>query len=352
MSPDASDPIEDAEPGRPTMTAGGVAIHRFEPPEDPAAIGPAWQNHLAPIFEVSFRPETDLTIPISMHGYHLGELLIGDVTAPAHILVRTPEMISRQGIDHILLQFYRKGRSEVQTERRANPVTDVQCIVFDLAQPVRIVADAVDATNVLIPRALLEDHGCYPAALHGRAIDHDKDPFGRLVHNFLANVVACGELLDPREALSAATAIVQLCASWLRGQADGRPEASQDIRIRIRRFIEAELSNPKLTPTLIATQLGLSRSTLYRMFAPNGIVAYIRDRRLMAAMRMLVRDDGSRPVRITQVAYAVGFGDERTFRRAFKRRFGFVPSIAGPLRLGGEPDPAPGAVLRSWIESL
>lgn len=352
MSPDESDSVEDAASGRTTMSAWGVAIHRFEPPEDPDAIGPAWQNHLAPIFEVSFRPETDLTIPIAMHGYHLGELLIGDVTAPAHILVRTPEMITRQGIDHILLQFYRKGRSEVQTERRANPVTDVQCIVFDLAQPVRIVADAVDATNVLIPRAQLEDHGCYPAALHGRAIDHDQDPFGRLVHNFLANVVACGQLLDPREALSASTAIVQLCASWLRGQAEGRPEASQDIRIRIRRFIEAELSNPKLTPALIASELGLSRSTLYRMFAPNGIVAYIRDRRLMAAMRMLVRDDGSRPARVAQVAYAVGFADERTFRRAFKRRFGFVPSAAGPLRLGGEPDPAPGAVLRNWIESL
>ena len=115
--------------------------------------------------------------------------------------------------------------------------------------------------------------------------------------------------------------------------------------------MEAELSNPKLTPTLIAARLGLSRSTLYRLFAPHGIVAYIRDRRLMAAMRMLVRDDGLRPARVAQVAYAVGFSDERTFRRAFKRRFGFLPSTA-PHRLAAEPDHAPGTVLRHWIESL
>src|SRR5206468_2690133 len=78
---------------------------------------------------------------------------------------------------------------------------------FDLAQPVRIVADAVDATNVVIPRALLEQQGCHPDALHGRPLDHDGDPFGRLVHTFVANVVACGDLLDRREALSAAAAI-------------------------------------------------------------------------------------------------------------------------------------------------
>ena len=77
----------------------------------------------------------------------------------------------------------------------------------------------------------------------------------------------------------------------------------------------------------MATRLGLSRSTLYRLFAPNGIVAYIRDRRLMAAMRMLVRDDAPKPLRVSQVAFAVGFSDERTFRRAFKRWTGLTPSL-------------------------
>lgn len=351
MSSDERSRTAGAAPSGDEASGGAVACLRFEPPEDPEALGRAWQDHLAPVFAVSFRPETDLTVPIAMRSYNLGDLLVGDVIAPAHTLVRTEEMIHQQGIDHILLQFYRRGQSLVETDTRAGPVTEVQCIVFDLAQPVRIVADAVDATNVVIPRALLEKQGCHPDALHGRPLDHDGDPFGRLVHNFVANVVACGDLLDRREARSAATAITQLCASWLRGQAEGRPTEHQDVRIRLRRLIEAELGNPKLTPALIAGRLGLSRSTLYRLFAPNGIVAYIRDRRLMAAMRMLVRDDAPRPLRIAQVAYAVGFSDERTFRRAFKRRFGFIPSDA-PQRADAPPDRASAAVLRSWIESL
>ncbi|MCJ2066310.1 helix-turn-helix domain-containing protein [Methylobacterium sp. J-088] len=167
----------------------------------------------------------------------------------------------------------------------------------------------------------------------------------------MANVAACGDLFDRREAQAASAAVIQLCASWLQGRGEGRTSRNPDVRIRVRRLVEAELGNSQLTPALIATRLGLLRSTLYRLFAPDSIVAYIRDRRLMAAMRMLAREDGSRPARIGQVAYAVGFDDERTFRRAFKRRFGSVPSSARRCLETG-PHQTPRAVLRHWIESL
>ncbi|MCJ2137537.1 hypothetical protein MKK69_26425 [Methylobacterium sp. J-026] len=218
MSSDQRAPNSDARP-----PVGGVACLRFGPPQDPDSVGRAWQDHLAAIFAVSFRPETDVTVPIAMRSYHLGDLLVGDVIAPAHALERSPEMVSQQGLDHILLQFYHRGQSRVETDQGPGAVADVQCVVFDLAQPVRIVAGPVDATNVVIPRAQLERQGCHPDALPGRALDHDGDPFGRRVHNFVANVVACGDLLDRREALAASAAITQLCASWLRGQAGAGP---------------------------------------------------------------------------------------------------------------------------------
>ncbi|WP_409568432.1 hypothetical protein [Methylobacterium sp. J-072] len=113
-----------------------IACLRFKPPDDPDALGPAWRDHHAPIFEVRFRPETDLSVPIAMRSYHLGEMIVGDVVAPAHILERSEETIRRQGIDHIRLQFYQRGQSLVETDRSTRLVTEVQCIVFDLAQPV------------------------------------------------------------------------------------------------------------------------------------------------------------------------------------------------------------------------
>ncbi|MCJ2142349.1 hypothetical protein [Methylobacterium sp. E-066] len=33
-----------------------IACLRFKPPDDPDVLGPAWRDHLAPIFEVRYRP--------------------------------------------------------------------------------------------------------------------------------------------------------------------------------------------------------------------------------------------------------------------------------------------------------
>ncbi len=332
-----------------------VLCHRFDPPigADPDALGLAWREHIAPVFAVSWGPETDLSIPIGMRSYHLGELIVGDVIAPAHVLERSAEMIERQGLDHILLQFYRRGQSRVETRDRIELVTETQCVVFDLAQPVRIVADPVDATNLVIPRALLEDQGCRLDGLHGHAFDHGDDPFARLLHAFLANVVACGDLLQPHEAATAARAIAQLCGTYLRGRDGSPPPQKLEASIKVRRFIERELHNFDLGPAMIAAHLGLSRSTLYRLFTESGgVLAYIRDRRLMRAMRILVRGEGGRPLRISQLAYTVGFSDDKTFRRAFRRRFGFIPSETSGYHLGLDDRRAGMPVLRSWIENL
>ncbi|WP_449409812.1 helix-turn-helix domain-containing protein [Methylobacterium komagatae] len=330
-----------------------IPCHRFDPPPDRQRLGRAWQEHIAPVFSVSFQAETDLLIPIAMVSYHLGDLLVGDVIAPAHTLDRTDEMIEQQGLDHILLQFYRRGQSIVETATGTNHVLETQCVVFDLAQPVHIVAAPVDATNLVIPRALLEDQGCKLDGLHGQAFDHDGDPFGRLLHTFLANLVACGDLLHQHEAASTARAIVQLAGTYLRGRHAVLGNANLNASIRVRRLIEQSLHDPNLTPSVIAVRSGMSRSALYRLFDESGgVVAYIRDRRLMRAMRILVRGCPGDSKRVKKLAYEVGFSDERIFQRAFRRRFGFVPSETTSLRFGDSGREEGVSVLRTWIDSL
>jgi AraC-like DNA-binding protein len=78
------------------------------------------------------------------------------------------------------------------------------------------------------------------------------------------------------------------------------------------------------------------------------MVTHIRDRRLMAAMRMLARHEPGPAPRISQVGYAVGVSDERIFRRAFMRRFGFIPGDV-PHRLKTGPGHGSGAPLRTWM---
>ena len=71
---------------------------------------------------------------------------------------------------------------------------------------------------------------------------------------------------------------------------------------------------------------GLSRSALYRVFGPaGGVEAVIRRQRLVAAGAVL---RGRRAVDIETVATRFGFTDASSFSRAFRREFGYPPSMA------------------------
>ncbi|MEH3148157.1 MAG: helix-turn-helix domain-containing protein [Methylobacterium frigidaeris] len=330
-----------------------VLRHRFEPPPDPARIGEAWQAVLSPVFEVSFREETDLSAPIGLTNYHLGDLIVGEVAAPAHTLERSSRMVQQQGIDHVLLQFYRTGRSRVETQRGERAVTGTDCVVFDLAQPVRITAAPVDATNLLMPRYLLENQGCRIDTLHGHVFDYDADPAARLFNTFLLNLVACCDRLALHHAVDMARAVVTLCGTCLRVRDGGIGAGAFETRIAVRQFIQRELASPGLGTEVITAQFGLSRSSLYRLFEEDGgVQSYIRDRRLMRAMKLLMQAGSAGAPRISSIAYAVGFTDESTFSRAFKRRFGFAPSDMAAMRGSWPGGTREISLLLDWIKNL
>jgi AraC-like DNA-binding protein len=70
---------------------------------------------------------------------------------------------------------------------------------------------------------------------------------------------------------------------------------------------------------------GISRSELYRCFAPiGGIARVIQQRRLRQAYRELVRADA--PAWVSRIGEEVGFYDPSSFTRAFRREFGCTPS--------------------------
>ena len=111
-------------------------------------------------------------------------------------------------------------------------------------------------------------------------------------------------------------------------------------RIEIRKFIQDHIALHDLDAALLQRRFGLSRATLHRDFVEDGGVgAYIGECRLTAARRLLTRPapKGWRP-RVSSVAYATGFTDEKSFSHAFKTRFGLLPRDVR----SGEALPQPG----------
>lgn len=312
----------------------------------------AWREHIAPIFQVEVASDADLAASFGMTIWHMGEIIVGWVDAPAQRLERGDRLIAQQGLDHVLLQFYETGRSSVATPRHSGTVESGQVVVFDLSQPVHIEAAAVTAVSVMIPRALVSDEVGVVESLHGRAFNYDADPVKRLLYTYLRGLIDCGNTLQSVHLHGVAQAASKLCGACFFRQSDVRRVADTDVNLAVRHFIQRELSNTTLGIDVITERFGLSRATLYRFFdADGGVINYIRDRRLMGAMRLLTQAGGANRPRISAVAYATGFSDEKTFSRAFKRRFGFLPRDAATGD-GRSANSGPTPVLLSWIKTL
>ncbi|MBB3937270.1 AraC family transcriptional regulator [Aureimonas phyllosphaerae] len=328
--------------------------NRFAAPEEPKALWDEWSEHVGPFFDLSRRDETDLSKAPAMHSYHLGALLTGDVKAPAQNLDRSASKIADQGVDHILIQFYATGRSRARTERGVSITRPGQALVYDLSQPVTVASDqAVDAVNIVLPRALLLPRAADLSDLHGTSFDYHRDAASRIFFGFVRELVGSLRELPPGDMSEIAQVAATLCSASLPSSQDRpTPKAARDIRtgLDIRDFIRRNFAVPDLDADAIAARFGLSRSALYRQFASEGGVhAHIRERRLRHAMRLMTMP-GARP-RVSSVAYQCGFADEKSFSRAFKTRFGLLPSEAAAGFARPEA-PGMGGSLAAWILSL
>jgi len=107
-------------------------------------------------------------------------------------------------------------------------------------------------------------------------------------------------------------------------------------------IIDRDVLDRSLTIDRVASELGVSRATLFRLFQPvGGVQAYVHRRRLELAREALVRRAGGRPT-IADVAHLHGFASESHFSRAFRKVYGYSPGAVIPhplpaLRASGTP---------------
>ncbi|MXV14521.1 hybrid sensor histidine kinase/response regulator transcription factor [Hufsiella ginkgonis] len=94
---------------------------------------------------------------------------------------------------------------------------------------------------------------------------------------------------------------------------------------KVIQYIDANLSDPKLSVEDLSKHVGVSRGTLYhRIVEITGEtpIEFIRSAKLETAAKLLEKTD----MRISEVGYAVGFGTPSYFAQSFKARFNVLPS--------------------------
>lgn len=301
-----------------------------------------WRERLSTIFDTDLL-DHDGPAPFvgEVISYMVGPMLVAKTTSSIQAFERTAATLSRSGIDHILLQYFLVGGNLLRTpqgEAVARP-GDIQLI--DTAQQSSgfvLVDEAVarrssaSETYANLSLIVARDHieALLPAIhrLHGVVVPAS-DPVNQILRDHICSLYRNAEHLTEQAGASLLTPTVQLVANLFQGRAssangdDG--QLDDGALLMIRRYIARNIADPTLGPDQIATSLGMSRATLFRVCAPiGGVMASIRDRRLLLARRMLSCPRQPKPVKAA--AFAVGFNSPSSFARCYKQKFGCSPS--------------------------
>lgn len=322
------------------------------PPEDNVRI---WRDAVSTLFEVDdFRPEPGERFRADLSTYALGPAIFAVARASGQRFTRSLRTIAASGIDHVIVQLYLRGGYDGLAGPNPIRVRAGDVCVLDLAHTLQTRATAFENLTFVVPRPKLVGRIEALDALHGLVV-----PRGSVMAGLMGRHLQALAEFAPRMRMSDCAAVVDgsidLLAACLRAETERRDLASiggqADAMIRIRQHIDARLSDPDLSIERLQDRFGLSRASLYRLFAPHGgITSYIRSRRLHRAFFDLADPNLS----LKDVIRRWQFTSQDSFSRAFKSAYGISPKVARFAAQGsriGDLGPGETSVLSHWMRN-
>ncbi|MEV0481979.1 helix-turn-helix domain-containing protein [Streptomyces sp. NPDC050508] len=133
--------------------------------------------------------------------------------------------------------------------------------------------------------------------------------------------------LSPAGVQAARNALLELALGVLTQKVDGtEPQLAPSLVRAAKDLVRSHLSDPELSPRMLARELNISVRTLHRAFAATdeSVTTHIRHERLEQARLALTRPI-ARPG-VSEVARFWQFADTSHFVRAFKKQYGQTPA--------------------------
>jgi AraC-like DNA-binding protein len=289
----------------------------------------AWHESISVIFDTSPLPDrpAGAGFTASLSAYHLGNLMVSQVDFDGQRFERDRRKLTRDGMDHYLVQLYATGGLDGVADDRERVLHGGDVQILDLARTNDTTARASRTVAVVVPRDVLRG-AMRIDNLHGLVLRGDAGT-GGLLADYMRALAARAGVITVDDAPSIAQATTDIIAACFRATAEtvarARPALEATLLERIRAHIETMLGSPGLSVDALCQVFGLSRSTLYRLFEPlGGVAAYIQARRLASAYADLA-DPRKAPRKIYEIAYRWGFVSEAHFSRTFRRAFGVPP---------------------------
>lgn len=288
-----------------------------------------WREITRPFFETTQHPEdSKTTLEGSLTSRAIGSLLIGPTSFNQQQYRRDRRIVLQGGLDQYLVQLFITGMLEGDCDGQSISVGPGDICAFDLARNFESRVHEGATISIMLPRARV-DKAAGGRSLHGVVLKKGT-PVTRLLADFIVSLSDVSAQMERADALAMEEAAIDLLACGLaRHVPDGAtsdPALAQVLRRRVLDFIDANLTEPELGPTLLIRRFRVSRAHLYRVFAADGgVTKVVKEKRLDAACRELMHIGG--PSRsIIEIAHGLGFSGGSQFLRAFRARFDMTPS--------------------------
>ncbi len=306
-------------------------------------------------YDVALPEGTDPSdFQVDCRAWLIQDLALTSNTLDAVTIARTPAHIAADERDTYSFILLKHGGWTGELDHGSVRVGSGQVCVMDFTRTWHVRGTAQHNIMLVTPRGLIADLASGAPPLHGRLLD---SMAGRLLAEHmlsLARFLPETRMRDAPLLRETTVALLSAAVTALRPiSPDQAAVSAREARVteRVCAFIESHLTDPALDVGLICRSLGISRPTLYRVFAGgDGIAGYIRGRRLEAAHALLA--DQVEQTGIAEIAERFCFSSHAHFTTAFRRRFQYTPRTARATRTALTPVPDVFATWRATLEGM
>ena len=298
----------------------------------------AWRDWYAGSFEVAPLDASDGGFAGESEVWKLDGMALVSVSAPPLRAVRTKSLIRRDPTDHWVITIGKRAATGLMLESDQTLVPAGMPFVLSLGEFSANQRDLDDRLQLNIARDKFSVIAPALDAARGRVVN---TPLGGMLSEYIRLLERQLPGLTDEDAKNLPHAVAAMVAACLAPSTDRMTTAhgqiSTTLKDKARRCILRNLRSPQLGPNMLSRELGMSRSSLYRLLeAEGGVERYIRHHRMAESFAQLSDPSNKQPIVV--IADELGMLDPSSFSRAFRREFGISPTeVREAARAGRTP---------------